>query len=78
MPTKKKRYRKNKKWIPYRLLTAEERQQLCRESNKKQFRKELLEAKLQRSAAVASGNDNTSYPTPHLSNEVGLLKRVHV
>lgn len=37
MTEKKKRYRKNKKWIPYKQLTPEEREMLRRESNRKQL-----------------------------------------
>lgn len=69
---KKKRFRKNKKWIPYKDLTPEEREQLRRESNRKQLRRELLERKLQVNAAESSGDYTslTTGPTP--TNEVGI------
>ena len=53
MAPKKKRQRKNKKWIPWKELTQEEREQLRRESDKKSFRKLLKETKDRTKAAEA-------------------------
>ena len=70
---KKKRLRKNKKWIPYKDLTPEEREQLRRESNRKQLRRELLERKLQVSAAEQSGDYSSLTKGPTPTNEVIIL-----
>ena len=69
---KKKRFRKNKKWIPYKDLTPEEREQLRRESNRKQLRRELLERKLQVNAAEQSGDYTSLTKGPTPTNEVGI------
>ena len=70
MTPKKKRQRKNKKWIPYKDLTLEEREQLKRDSNRNRFRKQLIENKMRRSEADASGNYQELAQTPKLTNEV--------
>lgn len=71
MTDKKKRYRKNKKWIPYKQLTPEEREMLRRESNRKQLRKELLERKMRVNAAESSGDYSMLSMGPIPTNEVG-------
>lgn len=70
MGTKKKRPRKNKKWIPYKELTSEEREQLKHDSDKKRFRKQLMENKLRVTAAIASGNHIALSHAPRPTNEV--------
>lgn len=70
MGTKKKRQRKNKKWIPYKELTPEEREQLKRDGNKKRFRQLLLDNKLRVAAAISSGNHHELAHAPKPSNEV--------
>ncbi|KAK8816007.1 hypothetical protein WA538_005126 [Blastocystis sp. DL] len=69
MTEKKKRYRKNKKWIPYKQLTPEEREMLRRESNRKQLRKELLERKMRVNAAESSGDYSLLSMGPVPTNE---------
>lgn len=70
MTEKKKRYRKNKKWIPYKQLTPEEREMLRRESNRKQLRKELLERKMRVNVAESSGDYSLLSMGPVPTNEV--------
>lgn len=72
MVPKKKRQRKNKKWIPWKELTQEEREQLRRESDKKSFRKLLKETKDRTKAAEASGNYLDMLHAPRPTNEVML------
>lgn len=72
MAPKKKRQRKNKKWIPWKELTQEEREQLRRESDKKSFRKLLKETKDRTKAAEASGNYLDMLHAPRPTNEVNL------
>lgn len=73
MGAKKKRPRKNKKWIPYKELTSEEREQLRRDSNKKRFRKQLVDNKLRVDAAKASGNYYDLSHAPRPTNEVAAM-----
>lgn len=70
MGAKKKRQRKNKKWIPYKELTPEEREELRRDSDKKRFRKQLMENKLRVAAAISSGNHYELSHAPRPTNEV--------
>lgn len=73
MGTKKKRQRKNKKWIPYKELTPEERESLRRDSDKKRFRKQLMDNKLRVAAAISSGNHYELSHAPRPTNEVLLF-----
>lgn len=73
MGAKKKRPRKNKKWIPYKELTSEEREQLRRDSDKKRFRKQLMDNKLRVAAAKSSGNHYELSHAPRPTNEVAII-----
>ncbi len=75
MAVKKKRQRKNKKWIPWKQLTPEEREQLRRESDKKSFRKLLKETKERATAAENSGNYLEMIHAPRPTNEVVVSPR---
>ena len=75
MAVKKKRQRKNKKWIPWKQLTPEEREQLRRESDKKSFRKLLKETKERATAAENSGNYLEMIHAPRPTNEVAVSPR---
>ena len=73
---KKKRVRKNKKWIPYKELTPEERTLLRQERNRKHLREHLLRMRIAVNAASNSGDYSLLINAPNVTNEVSFLLQI--
>ena len=69
---KRKRVRKNKKWIPYKELTPEERNLLRQERDRKRLRQQLLNTRIAINAAEKSGDYSLLTKAPPVTNEVEI------
>lgn len=73
---KKKRVRKNKKWIPYKELTPEERTLLRQERNRKHLREHLLRTRMAVNTASNSGDYSFLMNAPNVTNEVSFFLQI--
>ena len=75
---KRKRVRKNKKWIPYKELTPEERNLLKQERDRKRLRQQLLNTRIAINAAEKSGDYSLLTHAPPVTNEVKITRSVTI
>ena len=69
---KRKRFRKNKKWIPYKELTPEEKILLKQERDRKRLRQQLLNTRIAINSAEKSGDYSLLTNAPTVTNEVEI------